>query len=75
MTAGKSQPGQRVRLLRLTDPYSGLPAGSEGTVMFIDDLGTVHVSWDSGSTLGLIPGEDKWAIAPNSNTTSRDVDR
>lgn len=75
MTAGKSQPGQRVRLLRLTDPYSDLPAGSEGTVQFVDDLGTVHVAWDAGSTLGLIPGEDKWVTASDSNTTPRDIDR
>ncbi len=67
--------GQRVRLAYTSDPYSDLPAGSEGTVMFVDDLGTVHVAWDSGSTLGLIPGEDKWEVTPNSNTTPRDVDR
>ena len=52
--------GQRVRLVYTSDPYSDLPAGSEGTVQFVDDLGTVHVAWDSGSTLGLIPIEDWW---------------
>jgi hypothetical protein len=26
----------------------------------VDDLGTVHVRWDNGSTLGLVPGEDRW---------------
>ncbi len=67
--------GQRVRLVYTSDPYSDLLAGSEGTVMFVDDLGTVHVAWDSGSTLGLIPGEDKWEVAPNSNTIPRDIDR
>ena len=25
-----------------------------------DDMGTIHVSWDCGSSLGLIPGEDAW---------------
>ena len=67
--------GQRVRLVYTSDPYSDLPAGSEGTVQFVDDLGTVHVAWDSGSTLGLIPGEDKWVVTPDSNATPRDVDR
>lgn len=70
-----AKPGQRVRLVYTSDPYSDLPVGSEGTVMFVDALGTVHVAWDSGSTLGLIPGEDKWVITPDSNTESRDVDR
>lgn len=60
--------GKRVRLIRMNDPY-GLEPGSEGTVIHIDDLGTLHVSWDGGSSLGLIPGEDKWEILPD----SRDV--
>ena len=70
-----AKPGQRVRLIYTSDPYSDLPAGSEGTVMFVDDLDTVHVRWDNGSTLGLIPGEDKGTVTSDSNTESRDVDR
>lgn len=50
----------RVRLLHTWDPYTNLKSGDEGTVQFIDDLGTVHVLWDNGSTLGLIPKEDGW---------------
>jgi Domain of unknown function (DUF4314) len=30
--------------------------------MMIDDNGTVHVKWDSGSILGLVPGEDEWDV-------------
>jgi len=52
--------GHRVRLIRTSDPYTGLQAGDEGTVSFVDDLITFHVSWDNGSHLGLIPGEDEW---------------
>jgi hypothetical protein len=26
----------------------------------VEGLGTVHVRWDDGSTLGLIPGKDRW---------------
>lgn len=54
--------GRRVRLLRCTDPYTRLKPGSEGTVSLVDDAGTVHVDWDSGSTLGLVPGEDAWEV-------------
>lgn len=50
----------RVRLIRTSDPYTSLKSGDEGTVMFSDDLGTVHVKWDNGSTLGLVKGEDLW---------------
>ncbi|MDU3748377.1 MAG: DUF4314 domain-containing protein [Cutibacterium avidum] len=38
--------------------------GVLGTVAFVDDLGTVHVDWDTGSNLGLIPGEDSWETLP-----------
>lgn len=37
-------------------------AGSEGTVACVDDAGTVHVDWDDGRTLGLIPGADTWEV-------------
>ena len=32
--------------------------GTRGTVRIVDDMGTVHVDWDNGRRLGLIPGED-----------------
>ena len=56
------QKGDRVRLVRTSDPYTELVTGDLGTVNVIDDFGTVHVNWDSGSALGLVPGEDSWVI-------------
>lgn len=52
--------GTRVALVSTTDPHTRLNPGDEGTVAFVDSTGTVHVSWDNGSNLGLIPGEDVW---------------
>jgi hypothetical protein len=54
--------GDRVRLLSLSDDWSDLKPGSLGTVIFIDDLGTVHVDWDSGSSLGLVPDQDSYEV-------------
>lgn len=54
--------GDRVELLDCSDPYTKLEPGDEGTVSLIDSLGTVHVDWDSGSNLGLIPGHDSWKV-------------
>lgn len=56
------QKGDRVRLVSTSDPYTRLVTGDLGTVRRIDAAGTVHVDWDSGSHLGLIPGEDSWVI-------------
>lgn len=58
----KPQPGQRVRLEYTDDPHTNLKPGDEGTVQLVDGAHTVHIKWDSGSNLGLIPGVDRWTI-------------
>lgn len=51
--------GTRVELVHMDDPYNRkLVPGSKGTVRFVDDMGTIHVSWDCGSSLGIVYGED-----------------
>ncbi len=55
--------GDRVKLIRMTDSWTKLEPGTLGTVVGVDTTGTVHVSWDSGSRLGLIPGADIWVKA------------
>ncbi len=44
------------------DEWTWLRPGALGTVTVIDDLGTVHVRWDDGGTLGLVPDEDEWVV-------------
>ena len=51
--------GTRVMLIRMSDPFTNLRQGDQGTVMMVDDIGTIHVSWDCGSTLGVVFGEDE----------------
>ena len=53
--------GARVRLIFMDDVQSP-PAGTEGTVQYVDDAGTIHVHWDTGGSLGLVPGEDEWGL-------------
>ena len=51
--------GCRVELIHMDDPYNTrLVPGCRGTVRCVDDLGTIHVSWDCGSSLGVVYGED-----------------
>ena len=55
--------GDRVRLVRCSDPFTRLTPGSEGTVTFVDDMGTVHVRWDDGHSLGLVAeAGDQWEV-------------
>lgn len=51
-------PGTRVVLVKMNDPYTKLQPGAKGTVTGVDDMGTIHVSWDSGNSLGVAYGED-----------------
>ncbi len=54
--------GTRIRLVNMQDPYAPVPSGTEGTVSFVDDMGTIHMEWDNNRTLGLIPNVDAFEI-------------
>ena len=49
--------GSRVELLRMDDPQAP-PIGTKGTVMGVDDIGSLLVRWDNGSGLNVVYGED-----------------
>lgn len=50
--------GTRIVLIHMDDPWAPVPAGTRGTVKFVDDAGQIHMSWDNDRTLALVPGED-----------------
>ena len=50
--------GYRVELVSMDDPYARLRPGDQGTVVAVDDIGTVHIDWDNGSGLGAAYGAD-----------------
>ena len=55
--------GARVELIHMDDPYNTkLFLGARGTVKCVDDMGTIHVRWDCGSSLGVVYGEDSCKI-------------
>lgn len=49
--------GDRVQLIRMKDEPQ-MARGLRGTVTKVDDIGQIHVNWDSGSTLALVLVED-----------------
>ena len=50
--------GARVRLISMDDPQAP-PPGTEGEVIMTGGIGTIHVAWDTGSTLGAVYGVDE----------------
>jgi hypothetical protein len=64
----KLEPGDRIVLLHMDDPYSAIRMGTKGTVLKIVTLPfgmgyQYNVKWDNGSTLDLLPETDSWVLA------------
>ena len=53
--------GTRVRLLQMEDPQAP-PVGTKGTVLAVDDAGSLLMRWDNGSGLNVVFGEDRVEI-------------
>jgi hypothetical protein len=49
--------GTRVELVHMDDRQAP-PIGTKGTVLGVDDTGSLIMSWDNGSGLNVIYGED-----------------
>ena len=49
--------GCRVALDHMDDAQAP-PPGTTGTVIHVDDMGTIHVAWDTGSSIGVVFGAD-----------------
>ena len=67
----KQLKGKRIKLDSMgVDPRSGkadpdpIPNETEGIIVSVDDMGTLHVKWDNGRTLGVVPRIDKFTILP-----------
>ncbi len=55
------KPGTRVELLRMDDVQAP-PIGTKGTVIGVDDIGSIMVNWDNGSGLSVAYGEDECKV-------------
>ena len=49
--------GTRVELVQMDDPQAP-PIGTHGTVIGVDDIGSIMVHWDNGSGLSVAWGAD-----------------
>lgn len=53
--------GSRVELIKMDDVQAP-PIGTKGTVKGVDDIGSIMVSWDNGSSLSVVYGEDECRV-------------
>lgn len=50
--------GSKIELEHMNE--DGMPSGLKGTVRFVDDQGQLHMVWENGRSLALVPGEDEF---------------
>lgn len=53
--------GTRIELLSMDDPQAP-PEGTRGTVLAVDDIASLIVAWDNGSSLNVAYGVDQVRI-------------
>lgn len=51
--------GTRIKLIEMNDSYAPKP-GTCGTVLDVDDAGSILIRWDNGSQLSLLVDADKF---------------
>lgn len=51
--------GDRIRIIKLDDPYDNSYNGREGIVEYIDSLGQLHGTWGG---LAVVPEEDEFIV-------------
>ena len=52
-------PGTRIVLDHMEDNWV-VPRGTRGSVTQVDDAGTIHMKWDNGRSLGIVPQVDQF---------------
>lgn len=53
-------PGVKIELLEMVDDPRPITANTKGTVLKVDDIGTIHCAFENGRLLGIIPGKDSF---------------
>lgn len=57
--------GAEVELIFMDDTWHSVPKGTRGRVRGVDGIGTIHVAWETNSSLGVVWNAD---IAKNVET-------
>jgi hypothetical protein len=52
--------GTNIKLIEMINDLAPVPSRTTGSVTEVDDTGSIHVEWENGRTLAIIPGTDKF---------------
>ena len=56
------KPGMRIELIHMGSDPQPIPDGTRGTVVGVDDIGSIMMKWDNNRSLSLIYGEDNFRV-------------
>lgn len=59
--------GTRICLDHMED-ICPVESGTKGTIIVVDDIGSIMVKWDNGRTLNLLPDNDKFHMVDQEQT-------
>ncbi len=65
--------GTRIKCEYMDDIFSPIEAGMKGTVRLVDDAGQIHVDWDNGRKLALVPGVDSFSTVIDTQKISSEL--
>ncbi len=54
--------GKRIKLISMNNDPHPVPSNTEGTIRHVDGIGQIHVNWDNGGTLAVVPEIDEYEI-------------
>lgn len=60
--------GDRIRIIKMDDPYGTYYNGREGVIWHIDDMGQLHGTWGG---LAVIPGVDEFTVIKEAEDETR----
>jgi hypothetical protein len=66
--------GTRICCDCMSDDPRPIPPGTMGTVVGVDDMCSIMMKWDNGSSLSLVPGTDSFHIITQEETISEEPD-
>ena len=66
--------GTRICCDCMNDDPRPIPPGTTGTVVGVDDLCSILVNWDNGSSLSLVPGTDSFHVIETEEIVAEEPD-
>ena len=59
--------GTKLQLISMRDEKYPILPGTTGVVTHIDDMGSIHLKWQNGSSLAIIPEVDSFRVVRAEN--------